>query len=291
MDRKGVMGIIIVVIVGILVVGGASYFIFSTGETDLERHTCIFNKSSLELKCSSELKILLGHERFLTSPHEGSNLPGSYDVQIYTEESNTNLNEIYKTKSDVYITSVEGDKHRQCRNCEIPKDKEALEFFTEQFLFQFRKISVIDIETNKTFEFYVTESRIYPISKDNSIDLTIDSCNMGGESFCMPWDPSGKCFHYDTTAKSCNAVISFAKSKNSTDSCYKLNSELSIGICLAKVDLNECFEYSTQNLLAEKACKTVDCQINGRESYPSELNLSNSMEALEYENCVDIWEN
>jgi len=124
------------------------------------------------------------------------------------------------------------------------------------------------------------------------LQSSISNCIENGGSVCMPWDPSGNCFHYDTGAKSCNAVVNLVKEGNfTTELCYELEKEFLIAYCLAQTNLNECFEYANENPLAEQVCKTIDCQINGRDAYPSELNLSDTLESLEYKNCVDVWEN
>jgi hypothetical protein len=129
-------------------------------------------------------------------------------------------------------------------------------------------------------------NELTPALQDNVLN-----CVKNGESVCMPWDPSGKCFHYSHGAKSCRVVVNQILEGNfTTNLCYELEKEFLIGYCLARTNLDECFEYANENPLAEQVCKTIDCQINGRDAYPSELNLSDVLESLKYKNCVDVWE-
>ena len=158
---------------------------------------------------------------------------------------------------------------------------------------------VVQVTTEKDGIFlasnFLKPSEIRVVETYNELDEvlrnSISNCIENGGSVCMPWDPSGKCFHYNTGAKSCNVVVNLIKEGNfTTELCYELDKELLIAYCLSQTNLNECFEYASGNPSAEKVCKTIDCQINGREAYPSELNLSDALESLEYENCVDVWE-
>jgi len=130
------------------------------------------------------------------------------------------------------------------------------------------------------------------ISEELSLELqnVLADCIENGGSVCMPWDPSGKCSHYDTGAKSCMSITSQIKEGNlDINFCYRLEKEFLIAYCLSQTNLDECFKYIDENPSIEKVCKTVDCQTNGRDKYPSELNLSDSLESLEYKNCVDVW--
>ncbi len=191
--------------------------------SSIEYHTCIFNKQTLDLECSDELRIWLGYERFLTDEpiKIGNNTVAyHYDEPIYSEESKTNLNEIYKS-SEIYITNQEGEKYKQCVNCPDLGDQEPSAFFTNSGLYKFRRIRVMDIETNQTFRFYLRESGEYNVEDRNTVYYSLDMCNAGGSLFCMQeW----RCWRYSPEDKAC---LSLMNNKTSDDICYELeNSDL-----------------------------------------------------------------
>ncbi len=222
--------LLLVLIFSIFIVGCTS-----TG-SQLQYHSCKFDSSTLDLNCSSELRILMGYERVLTEEpidQGDGTIAYFYDVPIYSETSNSNINEIYKSKSDVYITNTEGEKYRQCANCDVPSDLPAQDYFTNFGLFQFRKIDVLDVETDETFNFYVSESKIYDIEEDNSIEFTIDLCNENNNTVCMP-DQYWRCINYDSTAKACQSLVSFIQNTGDLYLCYELKKEDLLNYCLEK---------------------------------------------------------
>ena len=195
-------------------------------------HTCIFDKNSLNINCSPELKIKEGYQRFLikdnSNPSNGINY---YDLPIYSNDSNSNLNTIYKTSTQLYITGIDGEKYKQCQNCQDPLDKNPSDFFTDKELFKFRKIEVIDTSKNETFLFYVSSSGEYNVEKDNSFELEIDLCNLNENNVCMP-DKDWRCQNYDITAKACDSLVSY----NNANLCYNLKKENLKNYCLSKIN-------------------------------------------------------
>lgn len=249
----------VLALVFVILISGI-FFYSNSGEEENSPnyHTCNFDKNSLDINCSSELRIKEGYERFLTE--EPLNLSDNtiayyYDNPIYSENSNSNLNTIYKTSSDLYITNTDGEKYRQCSDCEIPTNRQSSDFFDEPGLFQFREIEVIDLSENRTFSFYVSDSGVYDVEKDNSIGLIIDLCKANENTVCMP-EQHWRCWNYDITAKACDSLVSFKNVNN----CYDLEKENLVAYCLARVDMNKCMEYTETNSEFRKICDTINCQ-------------------------------
>lgn len=244
--KKGlIIGIIVVLIIIALVV--IFYNKPVEEENSLSMHTCLFNNETLDLNCSSELRIKIGYERFLTEePIDIGNgaIAYYYDAPIYSKSSNSNLNEIYKGMSDLYITNIAGQKYRQCSNCPIPTNQEPEAFFTTG-LFIYKDISVLDIETNETFTFFVSDSKLYNLDEITNYSLALNSIQKCNEEMITGNKTDGCAGYSGTYWRNC------LYSSNKLYSCFINGSYLMDYFSLSREEAKDlCFSFVHKGFIA-----------------------------------------
>lgn len=199
-------------------------------------HTCHFDRGSLDILCSKELRIFEGTEKVQVGDRVRIEDSGPavrykvsyYEQDVYSDGPSSNIMSIWKVK-----------------NPETPSEIPSYDpLFSEPRLFYLRLIEVTDINTGENFTFYVKETGDYNVEANNTFDYYIDACNQHDGGCLSDWG-NWRCWHYDYGARMCSSLAaSISSGKQPIERCYELEREDMVAYCLGQANSTLCSEYA-----------------------------------------------
>ena len=239
----------------LIVIFGGLYFFYNSSSFFIKEHTCYFNKDSLDITCSPELRIRIGHKELpLELKFSGDNrVKSCTSTKCYSEEG------VYSETNSVNLQDISFYGFAPVKD---PKD-----FYESRYQFRNRVIEVKDVNSNEIFTFFVDQSGDYYVEETNGeVDYGKYLCmSQEGGNLCV--GQHWRCGQGLDYIDGCDLVVQkISDGTASLSDCYDLKYPSLVSYCLGraetllgKKDLEKCLEYAEQEPSIISMCKVFKC--------------------------------